>query len=309
MKDLLESLQEQSPHNITFTTQVQLWDASVDITGMHSAQGTPCKLQPDQYKAYVEFRLAHAFPVVSTKLTSLHPSTLWNSYRSMLHQQFNYGHLVKEYYKDRKEDVREDRILGAIIAVEFPREPMGGWTLTDAENAPGMHCIATIAKQAKGMDRVLGQHKTGREPWTVSLELDYNMNESGVVMVPVQQGQLGGRERENALTSGEKQLLAKHTPRDYLKAGISYLPLIEASEELVSCFNLDKGIWTKPYKGHNLITLMGGIDGNVSFKGTGLVSYGAEPAARIEQILAEDSESAAFSNSLNRLGELLDRFA
>ena len=308
----IDQLQERQ--EITFTAQVQLWDAAIDISGMMLAGGVVAhqgaKLQPDKYKAYIEFSLAHAYPVVSSFGTSFHASTLKNSFASMLNQQFNYGHLLREYFKEEKgRDVREDRILGAVIAVDFPREPMGGWKITDYETSPGMHCIATVAKQAKGMDRVLGQYQTGRHDWTVSLELNYTPAESGVVLIPVQQGDLGSRARQDAISDEEKALMAKHTPDDYARAGLSYLPILEAPEELMDCFNLDKKIWSKPWKGHKIVTLAGGIGGNVDFMGTGLVRYGAEPAARIEQVLAEDKEMAAFADGLTKLSELLDRIA
>lgn len=274
-------------------------DAGIDISGMVAGAGTPSKLKPDKFKAYVEFSLAHAFPVVTSYSTSFHPTTLRNSYETMLHQCFNYGHKVSRYYKGKPEEdrEREDRILGSIIAVEFPREPIGGWVLTDSEKAPGMRCVASVAKEAKGIDRIIGQHQTGRHDWTVSLELEYFLVDSGVVLIP---------DGESKLSDDEKALVAKHTPADYAKAGLGYLPLIEADDSLISCFSREKGTWSKPWKGNRLVTLMNGIDGMIQFKGTGIVQYGAEPAARIEQILAEDKEMAALAEGLEKLNVLLD---
>lgn len=310
MSNRLQELQEKLPNHIEFRSRFQLWDSSIDISGMQTATGGSGKLQPDKYKAYCEFRLAHAFPVISTYSTSFHPSTLKNSFQSMLHQQFNYGHLVREYYKGKPEQdkVREDRIIGTIIAVDFPREPIGGYSLTGSDEAPGMHCIATIAKQAKGMDRVLGQHQTGRKDWTVSLEVDYQLAESGVVIIPMMQKDLGGSSREQAISEEDLSILSKHTPPDYAKAGLWYLPLIEANDDIIDCFSVDKGMFTKPWKGNRLVTLMGGIDGQVQFKGTGVVQYGAEPTARIEQILAEDGSMKALSEGLSKLNHILDKY-
>jgi len=307
----LDTLKGRFIREFTCRTSVELRDAEIDVSGLMLAGGTIApqgtKLYPDSHRAYLDFRLAHAFPVVSTYATSFHPGTLKNSFASMLHQQFNYGHQIREYYKDRKEDVREDRILGAIIAVGYPREPMGGWTMTEADDAPGLRCVTTVAKMAKGMDRVLGQYQTGRHDWTVSLEVQYEPLESGVLMIPVRQGELGGKEREEAITDEEQSLMAKHTPAIYARAGLSYIPVVEAPDTLISCFDTKKGMWSKPWKGNRLVMMMGGIDGSVNFQGTGLVQYGAEPAARIEQVLAEDKGLSAFSDGLNRLSELLDR--
>lgn len=307
MNPLLESIQARLPREITCRSHVQM-SAALDIGGMTLAGGVVAphgaKLEPDPTKAYIEFRLAHAFPVVSAYRTSLHPTTVRNSYMSMLNQQFNYGHLVREYHKESDKDIREDRILGAIVAVDFPREPMGGFTLTNSDDAPGMRCVATIAKQAKGMDRVLGQYQTGRKDQTVSLELEYILADSGVVLVPAAQGSLVGKEREDALTDNDRTMLAKFTPPDYARAGLGYVPLAAAPDDLFRCFDLQTGMWSKPYKGNNLVTLMGGIDGSVHFKGTGLVNYGAEPAARIETLLAEDKGMAALAASIAKLDAL-----
>lgn len=310
--DTLNRLQDRIQRNIVVNSQVGLFDAGLDVTTMYTHAGTPAKLKPDQYKAYIDFYLAHAFPVVSSYKTSFHPTTLRNSFQSMLHQQFNYGHLVRHYYKGKPEEdkVREDRILGSIIAVDFPKEPLGGWQLTSAEEAPGMHCVATIAKQAKGMDKVLGSYQAGRQNWTVSLEVDYQLSESGVVIIPTQtekRGALGGASREYAISDEDMSILAKHTPEDFKRAGLWYLPLIEASDELVDCFSAEKGTWSKKWKGCELVTIMGGLDGQIAFKGTGLVQYGAEPTARIDSILAHDKSTEALSEGIDKLSASLDR--
>jgi len=47
-------------------------------------------LVPDQTRAYVEFFMAHAFPVVvASDGTALHPQVVANSYRSLLHKVFD----------------------------------------------------------------------------------------------------------------------------------------------------------------------------------------------------------------------------
>jgi hypothetical protein len=292
----------------------QLWDAKLDIGGMILSGGVTApngtEVTPDKFKAYAEFSLAFAFPVVSSYASAFHPSTVRNSFLSMLNQQFNYGHLLSNYYKKEDKDQREDRILGAIIGVSYPREPAGGWRLTSVENSPGMRCVATVAKQAKGMDRIIGKHATGRENWTVSLEVEYHLVDSGVVMIPNEErrmGALGGRGRETAITDEEMSVLAKHTPDDYKKAGLFYLPMIETTEEIIKCFSPEQGKFTKPWKGHNLVCMIGGLDGTVAFHGTGLVNFGAEPAATLHTLLASDNDSAALSAELSKLSAALDR--
>ena len=101
---------------------VSLCANAIDIAGM--------KLVPDDSKAYADFSIAHAFPVTTAYGTILHPGTVANSHRSMLHQVFNQPHLMRAYDTSKaKTEIPRDHILGSIVAVEFPPTPMGGWRL------------------------------------------------------------------------------------------------------------------------------------------------------------------------------------
>src|SRR5690606_31122849 len=55
------------------------------------------RFRPDATKGYLEFWLAHAYPVVNAYGKALHAGTVANSWESMQHQGFNINHLVKQY--------------------------------------------------------------------------------------------------------------------------------------------------------------------------------------------------------------------
>jgi len=128
-------------------------------------------IAPDDWKAYVEFDICHALPNIHGpemhgRVFSYHPQVLALSARSLLHQQFNLGHLLKAYghYKDR--------IIGNIVGVNFPTAPMGrAWEIPEtAEQAPAIKALAVVWKIADGVDRFLGKHLSGKERQSVSIE-------------------------------------------------------------------------------------------------------------------------------------------
>lgn len=251
------------------------------------------RLVPDVTKGYVEFSLAHAFPVVTTYQSAFHPGTVQRSFGTMRHQVFDLRHQVASYFKESDHPVREDRIIGSVLGVEFPTAPVGGWALTDAERAPGIHGVAVLHKQAKGVDRVLGEHQGGRHQWTVSLEVDYRLSESAVLLVP---------------TDSARELDTRYfqTPALYARSGLHCLSFHDAPDDLLACYDDERGMFTRSYRGWKPITLLGGVDGEVHFKGVGLVEYGAEPAARVEQMLAEEPQWEAFGEALRATVRLLE---
>lgn len=253
------------------------------------------RLVPDVTKGYVEFSLAHAFPVVTAYQSAFHPGTVQHSYGSMRHQVLDLRHQVASYFKDSDHPVREDRIIGSVLGVEFPMAPAGGWALTDADRSPGIRGVAVLHKQAKGVDRVLGEHQGGRHQWTVSLEVDYRLSESAVLLVPTD----GARELDT---------IAFQTPALYARAGLHCLAFLDAPDDLLACYDDERGMFTRMYRGWKPITLLGGVDGEVHFKGVGLVEYGAEPTARVEQMLAEEPQWAAFARGLETIATGLERF-
>lgn len=239
-----------------FSTRVAFCgDKAVEIEGR--------RYEPDRYTAYVEFRLAHAFPVVTVDQTALHPQVVANSYATMRNKVFNLGHIMKAYSPDN----RRDRVLGTIVGVEFPPVPYNGWRVQGRrELAPGIRAVAAVHKQAEGADAVIGQHLSGRRRWTVSMENEFYVDTGGfAVRAPD---------------------LFDTTPEDFRALGWSYVPYAQAPNDLLACFNSDTVSITQPWKKRAVVFMPGGLSGEVFFKGTGLTPLGKEKEAEIVQMLA-----------------------
>lgn len=235
-------------------------------------------LRPDRYTSWVEFRLAHAFPVVTTDGLALHPQVVANSAASLFGKVFNVGHVMKAY---NPEENPRDRIVGSIFAVEFPAPRSGGYTVQGRRSeAPGIRAVACMHKQAEAVDRIIGQHQSGRRRWTVSRENDYYLEDSGFV-VRADVAEFRGT-----------------TPRDFAALGCSYCPCVEAPDELMECYDPKKGRVARDYQGHKVVLLAGGLNGRVFFKGTGLTPLGKEAEAEIQQMLASGVDVAQIDDAL-----------
>lgn len=281
------------------------------------------KLVPDETKGYLEFYLAHGFPVVAARRGTLHVGTVARSYQSMKHQGLNFEHLVKAYldedFKAAGEDKRApgDRYIGGIIDVEFVQPLRAGrangngngneyqvirhpedrqWELLSLEETPCMRCVASIFKQAHGVSRFLGEHLSGRHQYTVSLEVGYSILESVIIALPA-------RDARKDLPKDLEAGLLKTTPADFQKAGLLCSTVAEAPDEMVVCWGKKEKQFTKDFFGRDLVLMRGGLNNEVHFKGTGVVRYGAEPTARLETVLASDPDG----ETIAKMGEILGK--
>jgi hypothetical protein len=219
------------------------------------------KWLPDDATAYVQFRLAHSLPSVTTYGTSLHPGTVANSYRTMLHKVFNFAHQMKAYDPEK---IPRDRILGSIIDVEFTGAPEedGSYSVPKStKDAPGIRAVATLHKAAEGSPKIIGLQKGGRVSWEVSLEAMWRLTESAWAL-----------------------------PAD---GGWEFIPWAEAAEDLQACWNKKKRAVDRDFNGVRPVLLMGGVAGRVQFIGVGLVPRGAEPTNQVEHFFAEDRTQAS----------------
>jgi hypothetical protein len=253
---------------------VSLCANAIEIAGM--------KLLPDASKAYAEFSIAHTWPVVTAWGTSMHPGTVANSWPSMRHQVFNLAHLMKSYDSSpEKNEIPRDHILGSIVAVEFPPTPAGGWRLSNDAAAPGIRAAAVIHKYAERVPKILGEHLGGRHKWTVSMEVDYSLLDSGFV--------IGNRAEAK---KPQESLMAETTPQEFAALGLGYVPITDAADALLEVYDFDQHR-VRPsasWDGLPVTLLKGGVNGQVHFRGVGLVRYGAEREAQIAQILATDPD-------------------
>lgn len=262
------------------------------------------RCQPDATKAYLMGDIVTAFPVVNRYASAFTARVLQNSYLSLEHQGFNFQHRMAANSELLGDEVREDRVLGSVVAVEFPRPPAGGWRLTDAPRAPALSMTAGVTKRAKGMDRMLGSHQSGRHEWMFSIEFDAGPpRDQGIVL-------LAG---ESELPESVTGPAAEHTPEDFARAGLLYLPWSAAPEELTAHWNprafRGVGGFDRPFHGRPCVTLMGGLEGRVHFFGAAVVEYGAFETAKILRIAAEDRPGLeALETGLREMDALLERY-
>ena len=267
-------------------------------------------LRADKSSAYVEFFLSHGFPVTTIDGTGIHPQVVANSYRTMLHKVFDLNHLMKGY--DPENNPR-DRILGTIVGVEFPAyapgasafaeatadrtadrpsTPEGGWKVQGERSAaPGIRAVAVMHKQAELVPQLLAQHADGK-PWTVSMEQEYFVGNSGFLVAhETHESPTSSRsERDYGAASWEEgEAWAVKTPEDLRELGWVYVPATLAPMELLDCFDPEKSKITKPYLGRETIILFGGLDGTVRYYGVGMTPAGREKEAAIGQVLASQT--------------------
>jgi hypothetical protein len=205
-----------------------------------------------------------------------------NNYGSLLHQVFNLGHVMKAY--DPENNAR-DRILGSVVAVEFPEAAgANGWKVQpDPAKAPGIHGVAVMHKLAEGAAQILGQFLSGKRRWTVSMETQFFLEESGFVV-----GQSDTFAKD----------IAEATPTDLRDLGYLYVswgkagPLMEAWDE--------KRTKIKPaYQSRQIVFLLAGLNGQVHYNGVGLTPWGKDPTAAVRQMVAEED----LADAGLRLGE------
>ena len=239
-----------------------LWEQDAAATGDSMLNSLGFK--PDDTKAYMQFRIQHAMPVVAGptmkgNYLAYHPAVIARSHKRLIHQQLNLEHRIKRY--DPK-GITRDRIVGAIVGVQFPPMPMGGWNIAqEAEAAPHIQAVAVIFKQAEGVPRVLGDHQSNKEPWNNSIEVTYPLDECGVFIPST---------REVIPTLAElpakmKGVLARDPKTKHLVVG--------------------------KYRGEQLAMAPGGINGTIHYQGVGMTRFPAEREAEIEQVLASRLET------------------
>lgn len=263
----------------------RLFAASTLLCGTTAIEINGMTLTPDESKAYIEYNLSHSWPVITAYGTTLHPGTVAHSFLSMLHQVFNLEHRMKSYLPPEDQANAHDAILGTIVAVEFPKTPYGGWKLeADKSKAPGIRAVSAVAKAAERVPRIFGEHLGGRHKWTVSMEVNYSLIDSGFVVMNRQKG-----------TTEQRRVMDASTPKDWPET-LGYVPCIDSPDDLLDCFNFKKRAVDGAWAGLPVSLMKGGIGadgkgGRVHYAGVGLVRYGAEREAEIQRLLASDPDA------------------
>lgn len=265
-------------------------DKNLTLHGRHFGMVALCenaltiggrKKVPDASKAYVEFTLARPFPVVSAYGTCTHPGTIGNSWMSMEDQLFDFAHRIKSYdTSPGKDTIHRDYALGSVVGVEFPNTPLGGWRMgLNKDVVPAIRGVAVIHKALERVPALLAEHLGGRHKWTVSLEMDYSLLESGFVIA----------NRSDA-TKTQEAVLSATSPKDFTELGLGYVPIEQAPDDLFECFDLKQRRIKSQWGKLPVVLMQGGINGSVHFRGVGMVRYGAEREAEIQTLLATDPD-------------------
>lgn len=244
------------------------------------------KYVPDDTKGYFRFSVSHSFPVETVYQTALHPAVIAASYQTMLNQNVNIEHQIREYHKKDNPNA-QDHVIGSIVAVTFPLQPHGGWKIqADASKTPGIEGVGVFFKMTSGMNKIFGEHSTGRNKYTVSMEVQYPFNEQcgfALNLKPVAPGKGGGFQPP----------LFAFSPPDFLSAGYEYVPYDKAPADLIACFSKKKNRVVMAYKSRHVTVMMGGLNNPVHYAGLGIVKYGAESTAKLIRMAASAPKDAS----------------
>lgn len=250
------------------------------------ANGPAQEFEPDDDLAFFEFENCFGFPEGATQWgLAMHPNTIAASWKSLARKPLDYEH--RKHIHDAK--LQSDHYLGAIEAVSFPNAPStDGWKITDRPT-PRIHGVASIWKKSLGVQRIMGEHLTGRHQWSVSFDASWG----------------GGSDEPNhgtartssfavALASGQKPEF-DYSPKDFLESGWELVPGDKAPQSLIDTYNTKARPMRvdKDWKGRKVVVLMNHQVGRVNYAGLGLVRYGAEPAARINTVVASGTDPIA----------------
>lgn len=309
MKKTLSSSWNGTAERVSFCS-VATAQQSITIAGQ--------TLVPNEDTAYVEFYMSHGFPVQTKYRTGIHPQVVANSYQTLNHKVFNLAHLMRKYNPAQNP---RDRILGTVVAVEFPELPNGigcacgcrfnwaeepevamgsvkcpqcaavhappQWTVGSLAQAPGIRAVAAMHKAAESVLEILQSWFTGENPaggeWSVSMENSFQEEAGGFLVVRAD----GHHELDSFLAA---------TPADLRALGYVYVSAQAAPADLLNCLNNTEddqrdGITSarirRDFHGQEVIFLLGGLDGKIRYRGVGLTPGGAmEKEARVSTMLA-----------------------
>jgi hypothetical protein len=251
----LTALQD-APFIVESETEISLLAADDPVFGT---------LKPDDFKAYVRFRIATAFPNVigpemHGRFFGFHPQVLANSYRTLLHQQINLGHLLKSYGAYR------DRIIGGAVGVQIGNlQRQSRQTIAaSVEQAQYLDVVAVIYKAAEGVKELLGLHTSARQKQSVSIESGGQLAEHGI-----------------------------YDPRDG-----SILTLAAAAQLYPDLLtkHKERGLQIGKVDGVQFALAPGGDNGTVQFRGVGVTPNPAEKTtARIIELKASGADDLSFA--------------
>lgn len=263
------------PHSIRCAASLQLCgENAIDFNGQ--------RYEPNADRAYFQFSCAGAFPNITAHKVAVHPDVVARSYESLRHTVINFWHSMQVYGDET------DRVIGSVLDVQFPKAPAGGWKVAaNAADAPLIEGVGVLFKKATSVPRILGEHMSGQQRWTVSYEMDHTeaFNAGAVCWL------VGQREWTRCGIGNED---TKATPQDLLDAGWCVLPYVEGLARLAACKMVDN-LTNKPFSTEEQVCLLaGGLPDNqatVSYCGLGMVPRTADPTGEMQRLVAQHPES------------------
>lgn len=243
--------------------------SNVGLVGVNAESPFAGKFEPDASKAFLEFDICHSVPDFAgpvgmgagvVNYTSFFPATLEQSAGSLQYQQLNLRHLLRAYGSEAA-PVANDRIVGCVVAAALSkRKPMAGWRAPgkpDGETCSIKAC-AVVFKLAAGVGKMIGDHLTGRQAQSVSIEVTTGYDNLGV----------------------------------YRPSTDELVPLLEPSAEIFAAYTDRWKSHQNPMPqvgqidGEQLLVIYG-TGGPVHFRGVGVTPNPAERAAEIVGLWAE----------------------
>lgn len=228
-------------------------------------------LVPDKDLAFLEVRCAYGLPMVNSFGQSMLPQVIARSAHTWDNKLVNVGHMMRSY---APREIPRDRIVGHVAGYEVvpgPVDAASGQLTIPADRNEAAHCRLALAiyKSAERIPGLVGQSQTGRQQWTVSMEVSWFLDQTAFAwkrsLVPVM----------NALDLG---------------GGWEGVTWDKAPDDLRACWDdaamNGQGAITKQWQKRNVVLLLGGLDFAVRFYGVALVNEGHEPGAHIRRLLA-----------------------
>lgn len=246
---------------------------------------------PDVTRGYFSFECSFGFPFgVTAYGLGILPSVVAKSHQSLLHQNLNREHRMRIYSKEDNKQ-QQDSIIGNVVAVTYPKDPVGGWSKLPKklDEAPRIRGVASYAKVASGVKEILGEHLAGRHKYAVSTEIFWRHGDSGFIFP-------AGRDPEFKST----------TPEWLAREGYQYVPWNAAPQKLQGVYDIKRKRIVKTYNSMSPIILKGGLDGVVHYGGLAVVKFGAESTANIQLMAASGTRNMA---AINVLAKALGDFA
>lgn len=228
---------------------------------------------PDEAKAFLTYEICRTMPHVagpasSGNYTTLFPAVVAKCHETLRNQQLNREHEIVAY---DPEGIERDRIIGAIVHTVFDWD--GNLPETAAE-APVIDATAVIWKQAEGVAQLIADYLSGEFQPAVSIEMTATYDNLGVF-------QPSTRKVFDLLDLPDEILYAISEDED---SGHLMLGKTAAGEQLAWAYGKE--------------------DGDVLFRGTGVVAYPADETAKIKEInAAKDADEGIDGNHASDAGK------